>query len=336
VYAGYFGLPLVAFLARGFSTGAWLPAAEMPRLRYLFLEWAAFPGYLLRQVLPFDPALYRGHGGSWPPSVAAYGFAVVTAAIVVAAVALRLRWVLGAFAVFWLGAALLPSSSLVPLGEPVADHRAYLGGAMIFLSMASGIASLRWRLPLTVALLLVMAGVAMHYEWVLMDPVRAWEDAVSRAEDSSLAWRSLAEAHAGRGDKDAAEEAFITAIRLATTDARSWTNLAVLYGRTGRLQDAERALRQAAAVALPAERGQVLENLGIILMRQGRDEEAAATFDQALAAQPARVQPRLGLAQISIRRGDTARARVLIEAATRAPEITREEAEWIERLRRQT
>jgi protein O-mannosyl-transferase len=333
LHCGTFGLLLLGLVARHWSTGSWLPVGDMGRLRYAVLEWAAFPGYLVRQILPISPAVFRGYGAPWPPAAGTYALMAATAALLIAAFGLRRRWPIGSFAIAWLWCALLPSSSLVPLSEIAVDHRAYLGAA----GVAFGLAVLVMRAgrpAVATAVVLLFAIGALRYEWVLGDPVRAWEDADRRFPRSG-ALRMLAEAYQGAGDAPAAETAFLTLLADNPRDGRMWTNLGILYAHTGRYADALLALQQAAPLVRPQEVSQVQDNLGMILRRLGREDEAMAAFEIAVAADPFRVQPRINLAEILLKRGDRPRARALIEEAAHAPEITAEEAEWVERFRRE-
>lgn len=329
-YAFYLALPVLGLLGRRLATGAWLPPPHMDRLRYALIEWAAFPVYLLRQLLPVDPALYRGHVLSHPLGLATLLWGLVTLAVAVAAVAGRRRWPDWSFAVAWLAAGLLPSSSFVPLGEAVVDHRAYLGGAGIAFCVGGLLSRLRWRWVST-AVVALLGARSVQYERVLADPVRAWEDVCRRVPDSALALRSLAEAYAGRGDPRA-EAAFLRALEVDPKDEVTWTNVGVYYGTKGRLDDAERALRRALALASRQTEGLIHDDLGQVLESLGREDEAMIQFEKAFAADPRLAQPRISLAQILIRRGDAARAGALLDEAAKV-EMTPEEAEWIERLR---
>jgi tetratricopeptide (TPR) repeat protein len=89
--------------------------------------------------------------------------------------------------------------------------------------------------------------------------------------------------------------------------ARQW--LGIADEGIGKLKEAEEALR--AALALPgAERAEVASRLGQILARQGRNEEAAALFQQALALRPnlAAAWYQLSLAQAAQGRSQEAAA----------------------------
>src|SRR6185295_3379027 len=124
-------------VARRVVTGAWLPPPAISRASYLATQIAAYPLYLVRALVPLDPAFYRGHPPVPSPPDAATVLAWSAAvALAVAAVAWRRRLADASFAVAWMAACLLPSSSVVPLKEMVVDHRAYLGGAGVAYALA--------------------------------------------------------------------------------------------------------------------------------------------------------------------------------------------------------
>ncbi|MBI3932180.1 MAG: tetratricopeptide repeat protein [Acidobacteria bacterium] len=323
-------LPVLGLAARAAATGSWLPPPALDRGTYLATQIAVFPAYLLRTLVPLDPAFYRGQEpAAWPPQ----GWALLgwLAALGVAAGALALRRRLAdwSFAVLWMGIALLPSSSLVPLKEMVADHRAYLGGAGVAYALGGAL----WprRRGLALALLLVWAGVAVRYEWVLADPVRAWQDAAARAPLAGEAYLALGNAYAARGDRRA-EWAYTRAAALEPNAAQAWTNLGVFYLRTSRLREAEAVMRGAVR-ALPYD-GRIRDNLGMILSALGREEEAIAEFEAAIAADPALAQPRINLGAVLVRRGELVRARALLEEASRL-ELDPADAEALVRLQQQ-
>lgn len=331
VHAFFLLLPVLGLAARRAATGSWLPPAALDRGRYLATQVAAYPLYLLRAVVPVDPAFYRGHPAApWPPDAATVLGWTFAVAVVAAAVAWRRRFPEWSFAAAWMAACLLPSSSVVPLKEMVVDHRAYLGGA----GVAFALGLLLWRPgrgPVLAALVALYAAGAVRYQRVLADPVRAWEDAVARAPGSSEAQVALGEAYAQRGDARA-ERAFRAATALDPGDGRSWTNLGAFYVERGRLKDAEEAMRRASR-AFPGD-ARIHDNLAMVLQALGREDDAAREYEAAVASTPALAQPRIRLAAILARRGDRTRARALLEEASRL-EVDGEEADWITSLQQQ-
>lgn len=313
-HAPFFGLLLAGLVARRWLTGAWLPAQFMDPRLYLLTQLAAFPLYLGRAVIPLDPAFYRFHPpATWPPGAATLAGVLATVAVAAGVWLGRRRWPEWSFAVAALAAGLLPSSSVVSLNEMVVDHRAYLGS----FGVSFAVGALAWRRGggrLALLLLALCAARSLHYQWVLADPVRAWHDAVARAPASADAQCALGEALAARGDARA-ERAFLEATRLGPGVARYWANLGLYYAEAGRAFEAVPALRR--AVDLNPRDGVVRDYLGRLLLRLGRAAEGQAELEAAVAAEPGFIEPYLTLAELALRRGDTAAARALLESASR-------------------
>lgn len=329
IHAPLLALPVLGLVARRWVTGAWLPEAVVPRGSYLITQWAAFPRYVLRTLVPIDPAFFRGEAmATWPPGPGTLVWGLVSVALLALAVGGRRRWPQWSLGILWLAAGLLPSSSIVPLGEMVVDHRAYLGAAGLLFALGHLVWARGGR-PLALALVVLMAARSYHYEWVLADPVRAWEDAVGRAPRSADARRALADAYGAKGDPRA-EAALREAVLLEPRDARSWANLGVLYAQSGRLGEAAEALR-AAVVADPSD-ARLYDNLGLVLQALGRMEEAIAAYEAARTARPALASPRIRLAALLIGRGEKARALSLLDEAA-GLEIDPQDAAALEALR---
>ena len=329
-HAPFWVIPAAGLFARRWATGEWLPEAVIPRGSYALTQLAAFPGYALRAALPFDPAFFRGHPvAPWPPPLAVTVGAAIAVALLASAFIGARRRAIAAFAVLWLAAALVPSSTLVPLREMVVDHRAYLGGMGI--ALALGV--LLWtpeRRFFAAALLVLMAARSWQYERVLGDPVRAWEDAVRRAPGSPDAWRALADAYAQRGDPRA-EVALQRAVAVAPGDARTWASIALRHAESGRWAEAAEALRT--AIAADPRDARLQDNLGLVLEAQGRTDEAAAAYEAATRLSPPLAQPRIRLAAILLDRGERDRARILLDDAARL-EVDPQAVREVEALRR--
>jgi protein O-mannosyl-transferase len=311
VYAPLVGLAGVGVIGRRLVTGAWLPEPAMDHGIYLLTQLAAFPRYILRALVPLAPSLFRGEPPApWPPGVAAAFWSVAGLTLIGAAIALRRRVALFSVAIAWMAICLAPSSSILPLREMVVDHRAYLGGAFLLYLLAC-----LWKPGRAVPFLLLLAafaGRAYHAQWVLADPIRAWEDVARRAPASPIVYRALGDAYLTAGDWRA-EAALRKAVALDPQDAESWTNLGVLLVRQDRFGEAEVVMRR--AIELAPRLAQLRENLGLILQAQGKDGEAISAFENAIVLAPELAAPRIDLAEVLLRQGDVARALVALDAA---------------------
>jgi tetratricopeptide (TPR) repeat protein len=331
IHAAFLAVIPLGLAARRLATGSWLPAPAMDTGLYLLTQWAAFPLYLFRALVPLDPALYRNHPpASWPPDATTAVLALLTAVVAILAVARRRQWPAWSFAVGCLAAGLLPSSSIVPLQEMVVDHRAYLGSLGV--TFALGLLLHRvGGLRLGALVVVVLAGRSVAFERVLSDPVRAWEHAVARAPDAADALAALAEAYSERGDPRA-EGILLELTQVAPANYRYWANLGLYWAENGRREEAVGALRS--ALERNPREASVRDFLGQVLASLGRDDEAAAEFEATLAAEPTFGPAYAHLAALALRKGDPERARKLVEAGSRFAGSA-EEAEAFARVRAQ-
>jgi protein O-mannosyl-transferase len=331
LHASLLGLLAAGVAARRLATGTWLPpqAPIAPGL-YLLTQWAAFPLYFLRALVPLDPSLYRDHAAaSWPPAGSTILWSAASLGLCLGAVSWRRRRPEWSFAVACLAAGLLPSSSVVALNDMVADHRAYLGSVGIAFALGGAL----WKVGgarLGVLVLLVLGARSAWYEWVLADPVRAWEHVVERAPSAPDALSALGESYAQRHDPRA-EAMFRRAAALVPGNPRYWANLGLYYSEHDRLPEAVEPLRRAVEAA-PHD-GVIRNYLGRVLVGLGRDDEALREFEAALAAEPGFAQTYLDLATLVLERGQPERARSLLQAASRLP-LLPEEGDRIVALQR--
>jgi Tfp pilus assembly protein PilF len=86
------------------------------------------------------------------------------------------------------------------------------------------------------------------------------------------------------GEYSAAEGAYRAAIKLETRDYKAWHNLGQILLKHGKLNQAETALLS--ALDNSDEPAKSLNSLGIIAARRGNKEEARDYFQRALAADP--------------------------------------------------
>ncbi len=311
VYGPSVGLVCAGVIARRAATGAWLPEPAIGHGVYLLTQLAAFPGYVLRALIPLNPSLFRGHPpATWPPEAATILWAVAGLALIGAAIALRRRAVIVSVAIGWMMICLAPSSTVLPLREMVVDHRAYLGGAFLLYLLAC-----LWkpgRGVLFLVLLAAFAARAFYVQWVLADPVRAWEDVARRAPASPIVYRGLGDAYLSAGDWRA-ELTLRKAVDLDPQDAESWTNLGVLFVKQDRFVEAEYAMQR--AIELAPKLAQLHENLGLILGAQGRDAEAKVALEKAIALAPDLAAPRIDLAELLLRQGEVAYAAAVLQEA---------------------
>lgn len=172
---------------------------------------------------------------------------------------------------------LAPHSSVVPLAEPVNEHRPYLALTGVLLLAAVALAALCWRLVARPRLLLAPVVV------VLLVPL------VSLTRARNLDWR---DAEALWGDT----------VQKAPESPRAQMNYGLALMRRGRYAEAEARFRESARLA-PAY-ALASTNLGIVLAAQGKDDEARNAFDAAVRIAPASDAPYYWRGRFHAKRGE--------------------------------
>lgn len=183
---------------------------------------------------------------------------------------------------------LLPHSSIVPLAEPVNEHRPYLPVTGVFLLAAAALAAVVWRLASRPALAMALL-VAL-----LVVPLTAL------TRERNLDWRD-------------AETLWGDTVEKAPDSPRGQMNYGLALMRRGRYAEAEARFREAARLG-PAY-ALAFTNLGIVLAAQGKDGEARTAFDRAVALTPASDAPYYWRARFRVSRSDRAGAIADLEAA---------------------
>ncbi len=196
------------------------------------------------------------------------------------------------FGLLLFAAALAPSSTIVPIDDLVAEHRAYLASAGLLLaSFVAGDALLRRllrggaaiRAILAVAVLATL-GLALHARARVWSSDRfLWMDTVEKNPSSARAWANLGRAHDAQGDRVRAFDAYRRAEALAhrpSEVATTAANFSAWYGEQG---DFERAFATAQRGIAAAPRDAPLHhNSAAALWKLGRLAEAQVAVQRAI------------------------------------------------------
>lgn len=334
-----FHLPLVLLVAAG---GAWrlhsyltAESQGLPRpvAAHALTELVIFWRYLSLVVFPVAQSIVHPAqriATPWHPALLAAVAALAAAAA--AAWALRRRFPLAVLALLWFPLFLLPSSSLVPLFELMAEHRVYVASCGLFLLAGMGFAlavaaapgpgvrALCFAALAAVLAVLLAATVLRNRVWA--DPVTLWRDAAQKAPLTWAPFYALGDALREQGDCAAAIPAYRRAMELLPQEPRARMNLGICLAETRRYEEA----RQAFEDALRADPGSVQaeDNLGRLALLAGHPEEARQRYLQALQWDARDLVAHLNLALLlETRDGDTAGAlRLCREALAQHPQAS--------------
>ncbi|AOS43181.1 TPR repeat-containing protein YrrB [Lacunisphaera limnophila] len=236
----------------------------------------------------------------WPhPLVFDYGIATVESLGAVWGQALFLVGLLGVtiFALWrrpvlgfigaWFFALLAPSSSIVPVvTQTMAEHRMYLALVAPVLVVAGGlVAALGRRAWPVLGLLAGLAGgvtYARNADYATAEGL--WADTVAKRPANARAHHNLGLAEQARGRLDEAERHLRAAIALAPGSPEPLYNLALVLTRQERRDEAIATYREALRVG--PDHAATHNNLANLLRAAGQAEEAGRLYAEAVRLQP--------------------------------------------------
>lgn len=263
-----------------------------------YLTLALWPATLQADYRPFAFALPEA--GLDATSMLA---AIFLLAWLGAGVALLLRGRVSGVGLLWALVALAPVAQLLPYGELIAEHNAYLPLVGLGLAVGDGFSWLRQRVPLlALAFAVVLVGGCALRTWVRVpdwrDDVALWSATLETAPRAIRARHNLAVALAMRGKLLESREAFRQALDLAPGDPDVLNGLGAMEERLGEHRRAEELARKALAIRPDMD---AMTLLGWSQLGQGKLDDAHESFALVLQVDPAAIEGRRGMDLVEMR-----------------------------------
>jgi tetratricopeptide (TPR) repeat protein len=238
-----------------------------------------------------------------------------------------------AFGLVWFAVCLLPASSILPLAEPVNEHRVFLPFIGLSLAAVWGArllapAWLRRPVPAAALCTLILVGHGIgtsvrNRAWRTGESL--WADVTVKSPLNGRAWMNYGVALMARGELARARDCYE---RAAAFTPNYWTlevNRGIVEASLGNPADAEAHFRR--ALALAPDQPDVHFYFARWLVKAGRGPEAVGHLTTALGLSPAAVEARALLTDLLAARGDIAGAATLArEIAARDPKNARARA----------
>jgi len=225
---------------------------------------------------------------------------VILILLVATAIALRYRRAV-AFLGVWFFITLAPTSSFVPIADPIFEHRMYLPLGGVITGVVVGVYALLERsvparrtlriagIIIAVALAVALGILTHRRNYDYHSEVAIWEDTVAKQGDSARAYLELGAAYRRAKSDEKAMAAFNKSLEINPDYPRAHLNRGVAHASRGdydkALTDMDRAiaLHPAYYVAY-ANRGVTYLHIGELEWNTNRDyDAAAASFARALA-----------------------------------------------------
>jgi tetratricopeptide (TPR) repeat protein len=231
----------------------------------------------------------------------------------------------------WFFIILAPTSSFVPLKDPIFEHRMYLSTAAVvalvviivhavlrtvFARSASG-AAIRPTIGAILAGVAVLAlgAVTRERHTDYHSQVTMWEDVVAKRPENARGHHNLGSALDNEGRYDEAVRAFREAARLDPLDETTYTSLGQSLARQGKLSEALAALRR--ALEIGPQYAKAHRMLGTVFAMMGETDQAIDALRQAAELDPRDPRTHYNLANALSEKGLAEEAIEHYEAALR-------------------
>jgi tetratricopeptide (TPR) repeat protein len=279
-------------LGRGTGGTAGFGIKEFTWYQYLFTQFRALWVYIGNFVLPANLNL----DWDFPISRTIVDHGAVIGLIGLAGLAaaawhFRNRFRLAGYGFFLFLVLLLPTSSILPIKDPLADRRMYLpmiGLILIAIDFLARLKVNRTTLTATCGVIVLIAtGATYARATVWSDPVSIWEDTVSKSPGKSRPHFQLAMTYYDQGRFDLSVAEFEKAAEGEPLEFPMLLDWGLAYDGLHQPEKALAKLRQAVAAGTsPRDRAHASTQVGKVYAGQMKWKEAMDAFNEAQATDP--------------------------------------------------
>jgi hypothetical protein len=259
---------------------------DLTPLQYLFTQGRVVWTYVRMFVLPFgqnvDPDIAISRGPFDQGAI--FGLAAL-AAVAVAAWIYRKRFPLASFGVFVFLVLLAPTSSFIPIHDPLAEHRVYLpflGLALICCELLRR-QSFSGMVVISAGALIVCSVLTYQRNQVWASPLALWQDAVDKSPNKYRPRFQLAYELFSEGRCPDAVKSYEIASKLGPMDEVLLVDWALALECAGRSSDAVNKLRQAAMLNNTAH---IHTQIAVVHAKHKEYQEALAELAEAEKIDP--------------------------------------------------
>ena len=266
------------YLARQLSgaTSAGFRIRDFRWYQYFFTECRAF--WLYIRLFLFPAGLRIDYDYPVSHTILEHGAILGLVGILLAAGAVfyfRRRYPLAAYGFFAFVILMAPTSSFVPIADPVAERRLYLSMIGLLFILIEFLRRVDVRQPKAMAALagvLLILGIATYNRnFVWSDKVALWEDTAAKSPNKSRVQFQLAQAYYERGACDQALPHYERSAALDPSDYRLYIDWGLDYDCLKQPEQALTKFRRAASMRPTAH---AYSQIGMIYGKEGKNAEA--------------------------------------------------------------
>jgi FOG: TPR repeat len=194
------------------------------------------------------------------------------------------------FGIFWFFLTLSIESSVIPIADPMFEHRMYLPMVGMSIFLMSSLFMMLPKLKTTylysfIALLIFFLGILCYSRnEIWKNDLTLWTDVAEKAPHNARAWFNKGIALELIGRHGEAMRSYSKAIEIKPEYYEAWYNKGVGLALVGKYEEAMKAYDN--AVVIQPEYYNAWNNKGYILNKLGKLEEAIQCYDKAIKIKP--------------------------------------------------
>jgi tetratricopeptide (TPR) repeat protein len=215
------------------------------------------------------------------------------------------------FLLSWFLVFILPQSGIFAINAFVSEHFIYLSSISFFIAVAYLLHKyLRKQLFVfsfvSFGLYYGLLTVSRNYEW--QDPTLFYQRIIQFSPSSFQAYNNLGLQYEHRNLYDLAIQEYKKALAIKPDLLEAHSNLASIYYKTGRPQDALKEYAIVEKTAPGSKAGEIQNNIAVVYDAQGLFDEALNRYERALALDPHLDFTHFNMARIDLVMGKTKEA----------------------------
>lgn len=230
-----------------------------------------------------------------------------------------------AFGIFWFFLTLSVESSIIPIRDVIFEHRLYLPSIGFFIAAITMVDYVFRRPKVKVGLIICIVGIlsvsTYNRNRIWQDPQTLWENVLEKFPNNVRAYNALGVILKNDSQHDKAAEQFQKILAINPTYPPAYYNLGDIRLKLGDYAGAIKHFKKALSLNLTHRfQFDTLISLAIAYSEMGDNENAVATFREAVKRYPAEISPYNNLGRQYIIMGEADLAIETLEKALRIRE----------------
>jgi protein O-mannosyl-transferase len=263
---------------------------------YLINEFVVIVRYLQLIVLPVNQSADYGNVNYGFPFVKSFwrfdiiGCLSLLVGLIVLAIYLYKKNKILSFSIFWFFLTLSVESSIIPIADPMFEHRMYLPMLGVGLLLVSSLFLILNKLrPIFVfsflSVIVITMGITCYSRnEIWKNDLSLWSDVINKTPYNARGWHNKGWTLEELGKNEEAIQYFDKAILLKPDYFSAWYNKGLVYKRLGKYDEAIKYYDE--AIKIKPDFDEAWNNKGTALYNLKRNEEALKCYSEAINLNP--------------------------------------------------